>query len=94
MVGEFIAADRDHFVVATKYTLGVMANNDVSQTGNSRKNMMRSVEASFRCCSVRIVCSIYSKTVYSVVSMRFWRVSITPQNWKLFDTLPRFRILR
>jgi aryl-alcohol dehydrogenase-like predicted oxidoreductase len=48
LVGEFIASDRDHFVVATKYTLGVMANNDVSQTGNSRKNMMRSVEASLK----------------------------------------------
>jgi aryl-alcohol dehydrogenase-like predicted oxidoreductase len=37
LVGEFIAADRDHFVVATKYTLGVMANDGMSHTGNSRR---------------------------------------------------------
>jgi len=37
LVGEFIAADRDHFVVATKYTLGVTANDGMSHTGNSRR---------------------------------------------------------
>lgn len=45
MVGEFIAADRDHFVLATKYTL-LDRMNDVSFSGNSRKNLNRSVEAS------------------------------------------------
>jgi aryl-alcohol dehydrogenase-like predicted oxidoreductase len=45
MVGEFIASDRDHFVVATKYTL-YDRENDVSFSGNSRKNMFRSVEGS------------------------------------------------
>jgi aryl-alcohol dehydrogenase-like predicted oxidoreductase len=46
LVGEFIAADRDYFVVATKYTLGTTATDGVSRTGNSRKNMIRSLEAS------------------------------------------------
>jgi aryl-alcohol dehydrogenase-like predicted oxidoreductase len=48
LVGEFIAAERDYFVLATKYTLGVTANEDLSHTGNSRKNMVRSVEASLK----------------------------------------------
>lgn len=45
MVGEFIHADRDHFVVATKYTLYDKLG-DVSFSGNGRKNLFRSVEAS------------------------------------------------
>ena len=48
MVGEFIAADRDHFVVATKYTLAAAPNSGLSRTGNSRKNMLRSVEDSLK----------------------------------------------
>lgn len=48
MVGEFIAADRDHFVVATKYTLGASGQENFARTGNSRKNMVRSVEDSLR----------------------------------------------
>ena len=48
LVGEFIAADRDHFVLATKYTLGTTRADGSSRTGNSRKNMVRSVEASLR----------------------------------------------
>jgi aryl-alcohol dehydrogenase-like predicted oxidoreductase len=46
-LGEFIAADRDHFVLATKYTLFDRMN-DPSFSGNHRKNMMRSVEASLK----------------------------------------------
>lgn len=46
LVGEFIAADRDHFVLATKYTLNSGPNGGLSRTGNSRKNLARSVEAS------------------------------------------------
>ncbi len=48
MVGEFIAAERDHFVVATKYTLGAAAGASISGTGNSRKNMISSVEQSLK----------------------------------------------
>jgi aryl-alcohol dehydrogenase-like predicted oxidoreductase len=48
IVGDFIAADRDYFVVATKYTLGTNASEGISRTGNSRKNMIRSVEGSLK----------------------------------------------
>ncbi|CAI0942869.1 aldo/keto reductase [Serratia entomophila] len=48
MVGEFIAAERDSFVLATKYTLGASAAGGIGQTGNSRKNMIASVEASLK----------------------------------------------
>lgn len=44
-VGEFIKEDRDHFVLATKYTLFDKAG-DPNFSGNHRKNLMRSVEAS------------------------------------------------
>jgi len=46
VLGELLAADRDQFVVATKYS-----NNHgvgLSKSGNSRRNMMRSVEESLR----------------------------------------------
>lgn len=46
LVGEFIAADRDYFVLATKYTLGAAPEGGVARAGNSRKNMVRSVEQS------------------------------------------------
>jgi aryl-alcohol dehydrogenase-like predicted oxidoreductase len=46
-VGEFIASDRDHFVLATKYTLQ-MRMGDPNFAGNHRKNMVRSVEASLK----------------------------------------------
>ncbi len=42
-VGEFVNADRDHFVVATKYTLRDPQKGDPNYAGNHRKNMMRSV---------------------------------------------------
>lgn len=45
--GEFIRQDRDHFVLATKYTL-FDKTNDLNYSGNHRKNMMRSVEASLK----------------------------------------------
>jgi aryl-alcohol dehydrogenase-like predicted oxidoreductase len=46
-VGEFIASDRDHFVVATKYTL-YMRKDDPNFSGNHRKNMMHSLDASLK----------------------------------------------
>ena len=46
-VGEFVKADRDHFVIATKYTLFDKPN-DLNYAGNHRKNMMRSVEGSLK----------------------------------------------
>jgi len=44
-VGEFVRVDRDHFVVATKYTL-FDRHGDPNAAGNHRKNMVRSLEAS------------------------------------------------
>jgi aryl-alcohol dehydrogenase-like predicted oxidoreductase len=44
-VGEFISADRDHFVVASKYTLNERRD-DPNYGGNHRKNLRRSLNAS------------------------------------------------
>ncbi len=46
-VGDFAAGDRDHFVLATKFTLS-RRQGDPNASGNHRKNMMNSVEASLR----------------------------------------------
>jgi aryl-alcohol dehydrogenase-like predicted oxidoreductase len=46
-VGRAVAAERDRWVVATKFTLS-MNRADPNASGNSRKNMMRSVEGSLR----------------------------------------------
>ena len=44
-VGEFVSRDRDHFVLATKYSLTERPE-DPNFGGNHRKNMMRSLEGS------------------------------------------------
>jgi aryl-alcohol dehydrogenase-like predicted oxidoreductase len=46
-VGEFVSSDREHFVVATKYTL-FMRRDDPNFAGNHRKNMVQSLEASLQ----------------------------------------------
>jgi len=46
-LGEFIADDRDHFVLATKYALKDR-DGDPNFAGNHRKNMMRSVTQSLK----------------------------------------------
>ncbi len=46
-LGEFIAGDRDHFVLATKYSLKDR-NGDLNFSGNHRKNLMRSVRESLK----------------------------------------------
>ena len=46
-VGEFIASDRDRFVVATKYTLTERPD-DPNFGGNHRNNMFRSIEGSLK----------------------------------------------
>jgi aryl-alcohol dehydrogenase-like predicted oxidoreductase len=46
-VGEFIHDDRGHFVVATKYSLGRRPQ-DPNAAGNSRKNMVESVNTSLK----------------------------------------------
>ena len=45
ITGEFIAADREHFVLATKYSLSMRAD-DPNSCGNHRKNLVQSLEAS------------------------------------------------
>src|SRR3569833_1145835 len=48
IIGEYLSNhDRDHFVVATKYSLKDNLTN-VNASGNNRKNMMRSVEESLK----------------------------------------------
>lgn len=47
-LGDFLKADRDHFVIATKYTGGDVNSRELNQAGNSRKNMMFSVEQSLK----------------------------------------------
>jgi aryl-alcohol dehydrogenase-like predicted oxidoreductase len=47
ILGELIAADRDHFVVATKYSLSERRS-DPNFGGNQRKNLMRSIEGSLK----------------------------------------------
>jgi aryl-alcohol dehydrogenase-like predicted oxidoreductase len=47
IVGSYLGADRDRWVVASKYTLA-MRTGDPNSAGNSRKNMRESVEASLR----------------------------------------------
>jgi len=46
-IGEFVKSDRDHFVLATKYTLSERST-DPNFGGNHRKNMHRSVEGSLQ----------------------------------------------
>lgn len=46
-VGEFVAGDRERFVVATKYSLN-MRDGDLNAGGNHRKNLVQSLDASLR----------------------------------------------
>jgi len=47
-LGDLLKTNRDHFVVASKYTLTKPDNTDPNGGGNSRKNMMKSVEKSLK----------------------------------------------
>jgi len=47
LVGEFVAAERERFVVATKYTL-FARKGDPNSAGNHRKNLVQSLEASLK----------------------------------------------
>ena len=46
-LGEFVAGSRDRYVLATKYTIGA-DKSDPNASGNHRKNMRNSLEASLR----------------------------------------------
>lgn len=48
LVGQFVKAERDDVLLATKYALGAAPDAGLLATGNSRKAMTRSVEASLK----------------------------------------------
>jgi aryl-alcohol dehydrogenase-like predicted oxidoreductase len=48
LLGEFLGADRDEFVVASKFTQSAARTKAVSATGNSRKVIIRSLEGTLR----------------------------------------------
>lgn len=48
ILGDLLKANRDYFVVATKYSLTKRDSTDPNSGGNSRKNMMKSVERSLK----------------------------------------------
>lgn len=48
MVGDFIGGERDDVVLATKFSLGDTPGAGLQRTGNSRKAMVQSVEASLK----------------------------------------------
>lgn len=48
MLGGFIASERDDIVLATKFSLGDSPASGLQRTGNSRKAMIQSVEASLK----------------------------------------------
>ncbi|GAA0938304.1 aldo/keto reductase [Kribbella koreensis] len=48
LLGRFLAGRRDHFVVASKYSHASVPNGGLLETGNSRKTMVRALEASLR----------------------------------------------
>ena len=47
ILGELVGAERERFVIATKYTLS-MRNGDPNASGNHRKNLQQSVNASLK----------------------------------------------
>ena len=47
ILGELLAADRDHFVVGTKYSLN-MRDGDLNAGGNHRKSLVQALEGSLR----------------------------------------------
>ncbi len=59
IVGDLISADRDHFVVATKYTLTRRDSTDPNSGGNSRKNMRQSVERSLKRLKTDVIDLLY-----------------------------------
>jgi aryl-alcohol dehydrogenase-like predicted oxidoreductase len=47
ILGEMVAADRDHFVIGTKYSLS-LRDGDLNAGGNHRKSLVTALEASLR----------------------------------------------
>lgn len=58
IIGDFVQSDRDHFVIATKYSLHDNLTN-VNASGNNRKNMMRSVDESLKRLNTEFIDLLY-----------------------------------
>lgn len=60
-VGDFVGAERDAWIIATKYTLRRPGHdpNDLNAGGNGRKNMMRTVEQSLRRLNTDVIDLLY-----------------------------------
>jgi len=62
IIGEFVSSrDRDQFVIATKYSLYDNLTN-VNASGNNRKNLIRSVEASLKRLNTEFIDVLYLHT--------------------------------
>ena len=48
LIGDFLASNRDDFVIASKFTRGASDDPALARLGNNRKNMVQSVEASLK----------------------------------------------
>jgi aryl-alcohol dehydrogenase-like predicted oxidoreductase len=48
LVGEFVASDRERYVVATKYSNAFPGAGDANAAGNQRKNLVQSLDASLK----------------------------------------------
>lgn len=48
LVGEFVAGDRERFVIATKYSNAFPGAGDANAAGNQRKNLVQSLDASLK----------------------------------------------
>lgn len=47
-LGDFLAKDREHFTVASKYTFGTAGQTGINKTGNSRKTLRHAVDQSLK----------------------------------------------
>jgi len=65
MLGEFVGAERDRFVIATKYT-AVTNPNDPNSSGKQRKNLMRSLEASLKRLNTDYIDPLLRSRLYSL----------------------------
>jgi aryl-alcohol dehydrogenase-like predicted oxidoreductase len=59
LVGDFIKADRDHFVVATKFTATSPDQTDPNEGGNNRKTLRQKVERSLKRLQVDYIDVLY-----------------------------------
>lgn len=48
LIGEFVAGERERFVIATKYSNAFPGAGDANAAGNQRKNMMQSLDGSLK----------------------------------------------